>query len=77
MSSLQVRVNSDRIQMGLKNHDNPPGSATRTSTVISHRKTIFRKTNNNIVQNNTVAKNNNTTKYDFDSASMKNKFDYK
>ena len=35
---------------------NPPGSKTSTSTVISHKKTISRKTNNNIVQNPTVAK---------------------
>ena len=35
---------------------NPTGTITTTSTVISHKKTISRKTNNNIVQNPTVAK---------------------
>ena len=45
--------------------------------MISHKKTISRKTNNNIVQNLTVAKNNNTTKYDFDGTSIKNQIDNK
>ena len=56
---------------------NPTGTTTTTSTVISHKKTISRKTNNNIVQDPTVAKNNNITKYDFDGTSMKNQIDNK
>ena len=56
---------------------NPTGSTTSTSTVISHKKNISLKTNNNIVHNPTVAKNNNTTKYDFDGTSMKTQIDNK
>ena len=52
---------------------NPTGTTTTTSTVISHKKTISRKTNNNIVQNPTVAKK--ITKYDFDGTSIKNQID--
>ena len=50
---------------------NPTGSRTSTSTVISHKKTISRKTNNNLVQNPTVVNKNNTTKYDFDGINEK------
>ena len=56
---------------------NPIGSTTKTSTVITHKKTISLKTNNNIVYNPTVAKNNNAIKYDFDGTSMKNQIDNK
>ena len=56
---------------------NLTGSTTSTSTVISQKKTISLKTNNNIVHNHTVAKNNNITRYDFDGTSMKNQIDNK
>ena len=55
----------------------PPGSSTSTSTIINHKRTISRKTNDNTVHNSTVSKNNNTTKYDFDGTSMKNQIDNK
>ena len=50
---------------------NSTASTTSTSTVISKKKTISLKTNNNIVHNPTVAKNINITKHDFDGTSMK------
>ena len=56
---------------------NPIGNIISTSTVISHKKTISRETNNNMIQNPTVAKNNNTNKYDFDGTLMKNQIDIK
>ena len=56
---------------------NSTGSTTSTSTVISKKKTISLKTNNNIVHNPTVATNNNTTRYDFEETSMKNQIDNK
>ena len=56
---------------------NPIGNTISTSTVMSHKKTISRETNNNMVQNLTVAKNFNTNKYDFDGTSMKNQIDIK
>ena len=52
---------------------NSTASTTSTSTVISQKKTISLKTNNNIVHNPTVAKNINITKHDFDGTSMKMK----
>ena len=54
---------------------NPIGNTISSSTVISHKKTISRETNNNMVQNLTVAKKINTNKYDFDGTSMKNQID--
>ena len=56
---------------------NSTGSTTSTSTIISKKKTISLKTNNNIVHNPTIAKNNNITKYDFDGTSMKKQIDNK
>ena len=56
---------------------NSTDSTTSTSTVISQKKTISLKTNNNIVHNSTLAKNNNITKYDFGGTSMKNQLDNK
>ena len=52
-------------------------STTSTSAVISHKKTISRKTNNNILHNPTVEKNYNTTKYNFDGTSTKNRIENK
>ena len=56
---------------------NSTGSTTSTSTVISQKKTISLKTNNNIVHNPTDANNNNITKYDFGGISMKHQIDNK
>ena len=56
---------------------NSTGSTTSTSTVISQKKTVSLKTNNNIVHNPTDTNNNNITKYDFGGTSMKNQIDNK